>query len=128
MRFRACFFCGVQTGKFAGLMVVIALPDTPDYRSPEAATYRKFYKTARWRQIRAAQLAAQPLCVMCQAAGQITPATVCDHIEPHKGDPDKFWGGPFQSLCKPHHDGPKQSEERTGRVKGCDNEGWPLTA
>jgi hypothetical protein len=31
----------------------------------------------------------------------VTPATICDHVEPHHGDVNKFWLGPFQSLCKP---------------------------
>ncbi len=99
----------------------------PDYRSPEAAEYRKLYKTARWQHIRTAQLTDEPLCRMCRKEGRITAATVCDHIEQHKGDPIKFFAGPFQSLCKPHHDGAKQSEERTGKVKttiGLD--GWPI--
>lgn len=45
----------------------------------------------------------------------MTEAKVCDHIEPHKGDPDKFWSGPFQSLCKAHHDSDKQRLEKSGR-------------
>jgi 5-methylcytosine-specific restriction enzyme A len=28
------------------------------------------------------------------------PATICDHVEPHRGDVNKFWLGPFMSLCK----------------------------
>ena len=63
---------------------------------------------------------------MCRDEGRITPATVCDHIHPHKGDPALFYGGPFQSLCKPCHDRHKQAEERTGKAKpiiGLD--GWP---
>jgi hypothetical protein len=23
------------------------------------------------------------------------PATICDHVEPHHGDVNKFWLGPF---------------------------------
>jgi len=85
-----------------------------DRRSAEAETYRRWYKTARWQRIRAAQLATEPLCRMCMAQGKITPASVCDHVEPHKGDPVKFWGGPFQSLCDPHHSEGKQQIERRG--------------
>jgi 5-methylcytosine-specific restriction protein A len=61
---------------------------------------------------------------MCAMQGRITEATVADHIEPHKGDLAKF-NGPIQSLCKLHHDGAKQSEERTGRLRGCDANGYP---
>ena len=54
-------------------------------------------------------------------------ATVADHVEPHRGDHDKFWHGRLQSLCKPCHDRDKQREENGGRAIvaiGCD--GWPI--
>ncbi|CAB3924930.1 HNH endonuclease [Achromobacter ruhlandii] len=86
-----------------------------------------WYKTWRWQKLRERHLRANPLCVMCQAEGRVTEAKVCDHIEPHKGDPEKFWNGPFQSLCKAHHDSDKQALERSGRRKvqiGVD--GYPI--
>ena len=100
----------------------------PDLRSSQALEYRRWYKTARWQAVRAAQLRAEPLCKFCLEIGQYVPATVCDHAEPHKGDPVKFWSAPFQSLCHRCHSGDKQSEEATGkrRRKGVDAEGWPL--
>jgi hypothetical protein len=98
-----------------------------DQRSPEALEYRKWYKTARWRSLRIAQLTARPLCRYCQDQGHVTPATICDHAEPHRGDPVKFWSGPFISLCKPHHDSSKQSEERLGRSQAAIGvDGWPV--
>lgn len=99
----------------------------PDYRSPEAQVYRRWYKSARWQKLRARQLQHEPLCRMCKAQGQVTEATICDHLTPHKGNETAFWSGPFQSLCKLHHDSSKQSEERTGRKAvtiGVD--GWPV--
>lgn len=96
-------------------------------RSDEAREYRKWYKTARWRKIRQHQLAVEPLCRMCSQQGYVTVATVCDHITPHKGDEVLFFNGPFQSLCKLHHDGAKQSEERTGKAKPLISvDGWPV--
>ena len=95
-------------------------------RSPEAAAYRRWYNTKRWREIRAAVLAAEPLCRMCVADGDVTVATICDHIEPHRGDEAKFWAGPFQPLCKPHHDITKQREEANGYQAGCDGSGMPI--
>ncbi len=95
-------------------------------RSEEAQAYRSWYKTARWQRLRAQQLRTEPLCRMCKAQDRVTIATVCDHIDQHKGDRIKFWSGPFQSLCAPHHNSTKQSEERTGRKKGCDENGWPI--
>jgi len=64
---------------------------------------------------------------MCEADGRLTPANVVDHIKPHRGDRDLFWDSDnWQSLCKIHHDSTKQSQERTGLVKGCDLNGNPI--
>jgi 5-methylcytosine-specific restriction protein A len=96
-------------------------------RSEAAQAYRAWYKTARWQRIRAAQLAAEPLCRMCLAIGRITPATVCDHVDPHRGDPAKFWTGPYQSLCDTHHSSDKQRIERGGKPRPVIGEdGWPI--
>lgn len=62
------------------------------------------YNDRKWRALRASQLRKQPLCERCLEQGKVTAASVCDHIEPHKGNLEKFWTGPFASLCKYHHD------------------------
>ncbi|KTR02057.1 hypothetical protein NS365_22510, partial [Aureimonas ureilytica] len=68
---------------------------------------------ARWQKARALFLTEHPLCCRCHAEGRVTPATVVDHITPHKGDQTLFWDQKnWQPLCKPHHDGAKQAEER----------------
>lgn len=98
-----------------------------DLRSPEAAEYRRLYRTSRWLARRKHQLQAEPLCRICQAMGIVTVATVADHVEPHKGDRALFFGGPLQSLCAEHHSGAKQQAEAAGRrvtVTGAD--GWPV--
>jgi hypothetical protein len=41
-------------------------------------------------------------------------ATICDHVEPHHGDVNRFWLGPFQSLCKECHDSTKRFIELHG--------------
>lgn len=98
-----------------------------DNRSQQAGQYRHLYKTARWLRARADQLAREPLCRMCAAQGFTTAATVCDHIDPDdKLNPDLFFTGAKQSLCKPHHDSTKQREEKRGHVIGCDASGRPL--
>ncbi len=84
------------------------------------------YSTARWQRLRRAQLQREPLCRMCEQQGKTTAATVADHIERHNGDPDKFFNGALQSLCKTHHDSTKQRQEKSGRVQGCDALGIPL--
>ena len=81
----------------------------------------------KWQQARAKYLAEHPLCVRCHSRGRITPATVVDHIEPHRGDPKLFWRrSNWQALCKRCHDSWKQRLERTGREIGCDESGIPL--
>ncbi len=85
----------------------------PYGRSVEAALYRRLYKTARWHRLRDAQLAAEPLCRFCLAIEDVTEATVCDHIEPHRGQLDLFYDPDnLQSLCAPCHDKLKARIER----------------
>ena len=101
------------------------MSDRRDYRSDEAAEYRRLYKTARWRRRRADQLAKQPLCERCLAAGIVTAATVANHKVPHRGDLTLFWEGELESTCKPHHDSPIQREEHAGFSAAVDASGWP---
>ena len=91
-------------------------------------TYSHLYCTKRWRKIRAVHLSLQPLCAICAQQGKVTPANIVDHIEPHRGDMDKFWAGPLQSLCKTCHDRHKKMQESCGAVMGCDADGIPLDA
>lgn len=82
---------------------------------------------ARWQRYRRTFLAAHPLCVFCLRMGRTEPATVVDHIEPHKGDEVLFWDTDnWQSLCASCHNGTKQQLEKSGVIRGCDSEGFPL--
>lgn len=82
---------------------------------------------SRWDKARLAYLASHPLCVMCSVQRRLTPATVVDHIIPHKGDLRLFWDTDnWQPLCKPCHDGAKQRAEALGYVSGCDAGGRPV--
>ena len=59
----------------------------------------------KWQQARKGYLARHPLCVECEKQGKITPATVVDHIIPHRGDRALFWDtNNWQPLCKSCHD------------------------
>ena len=74
------------------------------FTADRRAKRQKLYHSVTWRRLRAVQLQKQPLCVMCEQQGKITPASVCDHV-------DCMWPatlegltrGPFQSLCKQCH-------------------------
>ena len=57
-----------------------------------------------WQKARLAWLKAHPLCEECLRQGRTTPATVVDHIIPHKGDKHLFWRSEnWQSLCTACH-------------------------
>ena len=73
-----------------------------DKDSRPSSTARGYNR--RWRKVRKMYLNKNPLCVECLKSGIITPATVVDHIEPHKGDYGKFWDEDnMQSLCESCH-------------------------
>ena len=60
---------------------------------------------AEWRRARKAFLQKHPLCSECRKVGKLTPATVVDHIIPHRGDRKLFWDeNNWQPLCKSCHD------------------------
>lgn len=74
----------------------------------------KMYSTAKWKRLRGAHLAMQPLCEVCGKAGQVV-----DHIEPHRGAADLFFDSEnLMTLCKPHHDAITQIEIKL-RGKGA---------
>jgi hypothetical protein len=63
---------------------------------------------------------------MCADTGDITPATVVDHIIPHRGDQELFWDrSNWQPLCAPHHDITKTLEESSSK-HAVDRDGWPV--
>lgn len=92
-----------------------------------AGQWNKQYQTYRWKQIRKNHLKSEPLCRMCLKDGITRPASICDHIEPHRGNMVKFWNGPFQSLCKQCHDSKKQAFEKSGKIiKKIGVDGYPI--
>jgi 5-methylcytosine-specific restriction protein A len=84
------------------------------------------YGTAAWKQMRAAQLSADPLCRMCAERGCLVPASVADHVTPHRGGDAAFWEGALQSLCASCHSRHKQAAERSGKRTGSAADGAPL--
>jgi len=86
----------------------------------------RWYCRAEWRRRRAHQLRLSPLCKMCQEQGVVRPATVVDHVEPHRGDYNKFRLGALQSLCLDHHVGAKHVEELRGYSTAIGIDGMPV--
>ena len=84
---------------------------------------------SKWSKARKEFLAENPLCVMHRQRGLLEPATVVDHIVPHRGDEALFWDkGNWQALCKHCHDSHKKRLESSGREVGCDVRGLPLSS
>lgn len=72
--------------------------------------------TAAWDKASVGHLRNDPLCRYCALAEEVTPATLTDHLYPHRGDQVLFWNRTYWvSSCKPCHDGFKQRIERQGR-------------
>ena len=67
------------------------------------------------------------MCRLCleQSGGVVTPATVADHVIPHRGDEKLFWFGELQSLCQAHHSRDKQQTERIGFSTAIGDDGFP---
>lgn len=99
------------------------------WRADKRKTAERGYG-GRWQRARAQHLAANPLCVLCLAETprRVTPATVVDHRDAHRGDPAIFWDrSRWQSLCASHHSSDAQRRDNgnpTPRRIGPD--GWPI--
>lgn len=74
-----------------------------DHRRRASADWRWMYRTPVWKRRRAHQLTVEPFCRECAKQGLRVWATDADHIEPHRGDWDKFVNGDLQSLCHACH-------------------------
>jgi 5-methylcytosine-specific restriction enzyme A len=77
----------------------------------KGAAWRHLYDS-RWADYSRRYRIANPLCVLCLAADRTRPAEVVDHVRPHRGDADLFWGAEnHQSLCKRCHDRKTATED-----------------
>jgi 5-methylcytosine-specific restriction protein A len=96
----------------AGVRSAVEVKRALDRERPSAA--RRGYGP-RWRRARAAFLAQHPLCAACRALGRVVPATVVDHVVPHRGDQRLFWDeSNWAPACKPCHDAKTAREGRWG--------------
>lgn len=86
----------------------VAVTVAPSWRTGKSTAAERGYDY-RWQKYRRIFLRANPLCKMCLDEGKVTPATVVDHINPHRGDMALFWDASnHQALCMHHHSGAKQ--------------------
>lgn len=92
------------------------------------------YDTARWKRLRKAHLAIEPLCRWCWAIeGRAVEANTVDHIVPvSKGGPPFPTHDGLASYCPACHSrktarGAEAGAAKTGKpMKGCDASGRPL--
>lgn len=79
-----------------------------------------FYNSKAWRKVATMHKAANPLCVMCDAKGCLSPATVTDHITPIAEGGSKWDWENLQSLCARCH-AVKSATEGRNRGRGGSN-------
>ena len=91
----------------------------PTHRRRASAEYHGWYLLPIWTDdLRPGQLLREPFCRECAGRGVRTPATVVDHIRPHRGDWALFIDrANHQSLCKSCHDRKTAREQAAERGK-----------
>lgn len=74
-------------------------------RGAESESWHWMYNADVWRRMRADQLLREPFCRACAANQRPrVRATEVDHVQPHRGDWDRFTDASnLQSLCHSCH-------------------------
>ena len=87
------------------------LQHSPLYQ--RASAHKRGY-TSKWQRRSKQFLKKHPLCVKCKQNGKLTPATVVDHIVPHRGNEELMWSeSNWQPLCKHCHDKKTGKDDKT---------------
>ena len=78
--------------------------------------YSKWYHMDIWERLRAEHLRIEPLCRECLIHDQYVQGIEVDHVEPHRGDWDKFVDQKnLQTLCSACHSRKTRAENRKGQ-------------
>ena len=84
----------------------------------QATPWRSWYGLKRWADLRRRVFLRD--MYTCQRCGKIegdTSMLVANHKRRHNGDPVIFWREDgIETVCRPCHDGPIQSEERRAEM------------
>ena len=89
-------------------------------------SWRRWYKLDAWQRLRRTVLIATPLCARCERIGATVPATVVNHITPHRGDWRLFTSlENLEAVCEPCHNATIQAEEARGFATTPGSDGWP---
>jgi 5-methylcytosine-specific restriction enzyme A len=86
-----------------------------------SSKWHYLYTRKNWLKRRAHQLRIEPICSLCKRE----PATVADHVVPHKGDVNKFMLGKLMSLCASCHSSTKAIVEKRGYSTAIGPDGLP---
>ena len=71
----------------------------------------------RWRNLRRAFLAANPLCLFCLNEDRVEPATQVDHIQSVAERPElRLTWSNLRGLCATHHSRRTATEQRGSRM------------
>ena len=92
-------------------------------RTNEARQYDKgrkediaFYKSARWRKLRALVLSKEPLCQLCMRYGRTTEATEVHHLKARKAHPElAMVESNLEGLCTSCHSTMENQERRQSK-------------
>ena len=85
---------------------------TQQYEQARSQRATRQLYTWQWHKYSKNRLKQYPLCVYCERDKRVTPATLTDHIKPHRGDYALFWDeSNHASLCTACHSSKKQQEE-----------------
>ena len=83
------------------------------HKQPDRPSAAKRGYNSKWRRLSKAYLRKHPMCVRCMQQGRYVPATVVDHIQPHRNNPALMWDeSNWQALCKPCHDKKTWTEDK----------------
>ena len=96
---------------------------------------KNIYSSKRWKLVRRAKLATNPLCEDCETLGLIESANHVDHVQAINNGGAVFDLDNLRSLCVSCHsrktvylDGGfgRQKKEYEIKAKGCDTSGIPI--
>ena len=80
----------------------------------KSAKWHSLYETSEWRKRRREFLKKYPICVICGK-----PATIADHITPHRGDLSLFYDEQnLQPMCQACHSRKTLKENNYFHAKG----------
>ena len=100
----------VKPCAYHGCSQLVSSRYCPEHAKVAAKQYNRFSRDRErdkfyggsWKQVRAAFIAAHPLCELCQSEGRLTPAVLVHHKMKLTGGGTNDWAN-LQALCSECH-------------------------